>query len=224
MTDEAKQFLNILNLKSQLINFDENKLKEMYKDNYENYVLFLNAVGMLINNEMPFLLLNNEEYIDKILTVAQTHRFSTEDNEVKDLVNQIIIACNEIIRLPEGDKYAYRYDYIVNQEDLRDVGFYEEEDLIYALNFDSFLVHVLKDSDMEYLYACDNDQALMSLNYIYNMCPSFFDDETIMNNTIEKLDYMTSEFSKERFNRRRTLSIYADDLGKKIKKIVRGKE
>ena len=77
---------------------------------------------------------------------------------------------------------------------------------------------------MEYLYACDNDQALMSLNYIYNMCPSFFDDETIMNNTIEKLDYMTSEFSKERFNRRRTLSIYADDLGKKIKKIVRGKE
>ena len=45
MTDEAKQFLNILNLKSQLINFDENKLKEMYEDNYENYVLFLNAVG-----------------------------------------------------------------------------------------------------------------------------------------------------------------------------------
>ena len=108
MTDEAKEFLNILNLKSQLINFDENKLKEMYEDNYENYVLFLNAVGMLINNEMPFLLLNNEEYIDKILTVAQTHRFSTEDNDVKDLVNQIIIACNEIIRLHEGDKYAYR--------------------------------------------------------------------------------------------------------------------
>ena len=51
MTDEAKEFLNILNLKSQLINFDERKLKEMYEDNYENYVLFLNAVGMLINNE-----------------------------------------------------------------------------------------------------------------------------------------------------------------------------
>lgn len=221
MTDEAKQFINNLNLKSQLINFDEHKLEELYKDNYDGYVMFLNAVGMLINEETAFLLLNNEEYIDKILTVASIFRYETKDSEVKDLVNQIIVACNEIIRMPEGDKYAYRYDYLVKQEEMRDASFYEEEDFIYALNFDAFLAHVLQTGDKEYLYACDNDQALMSINYMYAMCPGFFENEEVMANTIEKLDYMTSEFSKERFKRRRTLSIYADELKKQIQKIIK---
>lgn len=221
MKEEVIDFLNILNIKSQLINFDEQKLKELYKDDYDNYVMFLNSVGLLINNELAFLLLNNEEYIDKILAVASVHRFTTEDSEVKDLVNQIIVACNEIMNLPESEKYNYRYDYFVTQDDLRDSSFYEEEDFIAASNFDSFLAYVLTHSDMEYLYACDDYETLMSLNYFLGMCPEFFDDETVLNNTIEKLDYMTSDFARKRLKRRMTLDIYADDLKKRIQKVLK---
>lgn len=221
MNKEARDFINILNLKSQLINFDDRRLMELYEKDYDNYIMFLNSVGLLINNELAFLLLNNEEYIDKILSVASVHRFTTEDNDVKNLVNQIIVACNEIIRMPESEKYAYRYDYFVKQEDMRDTNFYEEEDLITALNFDAFLSYVLTHSDMEYLYACDNFETLISLNYFLNMCPSFFDDETVLSNTIEKLDYMINDSKKKKLNRRMSVDIYADDLKGRIQKVLK---
>ena len=221
MSYETREFLNVLNLKSQLINFDSHRLEEVYKDDYDNYVLFLNSVGLLINNELAFLLLNNEEYIYKILSVAPIHRFDDIDPKVKDLINQIVVACNEIITMGEGDKYAYRYDYVVKQEELREVDFWEEEDLIKALNFDSFLAYVLQNDEKEYLYACDNTETIMSLNYIAKMCPSFFEDEKVMNNAQEKLDHMRSEIQKEKLSKRRTVSIYADELSKKIQKILK---
>ena len=221
MSEETRNFLNVLNLKSQLINFDTNRLKEVYEEDYDNYVLFLNSTGLLINNELAFLLLNNEEYIDKILSVASIHRFDDIDPKVKDLINQIVVACNEIITMGEGDKYAYRYDYVVKQEELREVDFWEEEDLIKALNFDSFLAYVLQNDEKEYLYACDNVETIMSLNYIAKMCPSFFENETVMNNAQDKLDHMRDEIKKEKYSKRRTLTIYTEEIGKKIQKIFK---
>ena len=53
------------------------------------------------------------------------------------------------------------------------------------------------------------------------MCPSFFENETVMNNAQDKLDHMRSEIKKEKFSKRRTISIYADELGKKIQKILK---
>ena len=221
MNDETIDFLNVLNLKSQLINFDEHKLEEVYEKDYDNYVLFLNSTALLINNELAFLLLNNEEYIEKVLSVASIHRFDDIEPEVKDLINQIVVACNEIRGMTEGEKYSYRYDYVVDQENLRDVGFYEEDELITALNFDSLLAYILQKGDQEYLDACDNEQTIMSLNYIAKKCPSFFADETIMSNARKKLDDMVNEAKKEKPGRKRTLSIYADELGKKIQKIIK---
>ena len=221
MNEETREFLNVLNLKSQLINFDIHKLKEVYEKDYDNYVMFLYSTASLINNELAFLLLNNEEYIDKILSVATVHRFDIKDNDVKDLINQIITACIKIIRMKDSEKYSYRYDYVVEQENLRDADFYEEEDLIAALGFDALLAYILRNDEKEYLAACDNEQIVMSLNYITEMCPSFFENETVMNNVQEKLNCMIEETKREKFNRKRTISIYADELCKKIQKVLK---
>ena len=144
MNEERNRFLDLINLKGQLINFDSRELVEYYKNDYDGYVIFLNSVEQLINSELPFLLLNNEEYIDKILTVASAYRFSKDDSNVKKLINRIIVAMNEIIDLSEGDKYAYRYNYLVKQENLRDARFYEEDEFIAALSFDSYLACILQ--------------------------------------------------------------------------------
>ncbi|MBQ6497245.1 MAG: hypothetical protein IJI58_00845 [Bacilli bacterium] len=223
MNEETTRFLNVLNLKKRLINFSTSTLREIYKDDYDSYLLFLDSVRLLINNETAFLLLNNEEYIDKILSVISIHGFDDTNPKVKKLVNQIADACDEIVTMSEGDKYAYRYNYIVEQEELREVRFCEEEELITALNFDSFLVSILQNDEKEYLYACDNMETIMSLNYIKKKCPSFFDDEKVQINVQDKLDHMTSELKKERIDRR-TVAIYVDELCQKIKKLTRGKE
>ena len=59
-------FVNVLCLKNQLINVDDEVLLEVYKD-YENYVTFLSSVITLINNEedSPFLLYR-DSFLKKI--------------------------------------------------------------------------------------------------------------------------------------------------------------
>ena len=56
MNEERNRFLDLINLKGQLINFDSRELVEYYKNDYDGYVIFLNSVEQLINSELPFLL------------------------------------------------------------------------------------------------------------------------------------------------------------------------
>ena len=108
MNEEKTRFLNVLNLKKRLINFINSTLREIYKDDYDSYLLFLDSVRLLINNETAFLLLNNEEYIDKILSVISIHGLDATKPKVKKLVNQIDDAREQIVTMREGDKYDYR--------------------------------------------------------------------------------------------------------------------
>ena len=217
--NNAIDFVNLINLKGQLINFDERKLIDLYTEDYYSYVVFLNAVGLLINNELAFLFLN-DDYIEKISAVVHLHRFSTDDSEVKDLVNQIIVAINQIKKMSEEEKFNLKYEYLLDQENMRCTSFRTEEDFLYSLNFDSFLAHILKNDETELLSQCDNDYTLMSLYYAMALCPEFFDDPTVEKNTIEKLDSMAGKFGR----RRARIGIYADDLVKKIHKVLKREE
>lgn len=222
MNEKRNRFLDLINLKGQLINFDSRELVEYYKNDYDGYVIFLNSVEQLINSELPFLLLNNEEYIDKILTVASAYRFSKDDSNVKKLINRIIVAMNETIDLSEGDKYAYRYNYLVKQENLRDARFYEEDEFIAALSFDSYLACVLQRHNPEYiLEACNNEATLKSLKYMSRVCPEFFNDEEVMKNTMSKLDSITSKFNREQFKRKMDLDVHVDDIKERIVKVYK---
>ena len=215
---EIHDFLNLINIKSQLINFDEKKLIELYKDDYEHYTLFLNSVGILLNNEPGFLLFD-ESYMDKIRTVMELHRFTSADSEVKDLINQIIIAFNAIDKLPEEEKAEYKYEYVLEQEALRDAGFYTEEEFIYSLNFDSFLAYALQKSELDYLRQCDDDMTVMSINYMMELCPEFFYDSEVEKNAIMKLDSIATNMGK----RREKMKIYSEKVGKVLRKVF-GKE
>ncbi|MBR2678027.1 MAG: hypothetical protein IKE63_01270 [Bacilli bacterium] len=221
MNEERNKFLDLINLKGQLINFNSRELVELYNNDYDGYVIFLNSVEQLIDNELAFLLLNNEEYIDKILTVASAYRFSKDDSNVKKIVNRIIVAMNEIIDLSEEDKYAYRYNYLVEQENLRDTGFYEEDEFIAALSFDSFLAHVLQRHNPVLLEACNNEATLKSLKYMSKVCPEFFNDEEVMKNTMSKLDSITSKSNKNQLKRKMDLEVHVDDIKERIVKVYK---
>ena len=129
---------------------------------------------------------------------------------------------NEIIDLSEGDKYAYRYNYLVKQENLRDARFYEEDEFIAALSFDSYLACILQRHNPEYiLEACNNEATLKSLKYMSRVCPEFFNDEEVMKNTMSKLDSITSKFNREQFKRKMDLDVHVDDIKERIVKVYK---
>ena len=216
---EIHDFLNLINLKSQLINFDEKKLIEIYQDDYDDYLLFLNSVGILLNNEPGFLLFD-DDYMDKIRSVMALHRFTLANEEAKELINQIIITFNAIDRLSEEEKATYKYEYILEQEILRDTGFYTEEEFIYSQNFDSFLAYALQRSELDYLEQCDDDMTVTSVNYMMGLCPAFFDDPDVEKNAIMKLDSIATNMGK----RRERMKMYPEKIGKVLRKVFKGEE
>lgn len=216
MEDNFTNFKNFIYLKDQLLKADYQVLREMYED-YENYIAFVVAVVDILNNEPLFFLLN-EDMIDEVENILSIHRFTKNDSDLKETINQIVIFFNQLIANNEEEKDLLYYDFVVNQEDMRRVIFKDENTLVQALSYDADVLEAIEDNNFTFL---DKDPfTLMSINYLMSRCSNLFQDERISNNTIDQLNNISDR--NNHFGGR--VKAYSKDLKRTVQKIKKKNE
>lgn len=204
-------FENLLILKNQLITLSTQKLLDIY-ENLSNYIKFIDSVICMLQEESAFLFLN-EDYIKKIQSVLQTHKFDIEDKEIIDTINEITICLNDITCSSDNYRNMLVSSYFEYNKDVRDVNFATMDDFIYMLSYDGIVYLTLKGA-VDYSID-DGLLSLSSINYIMSVYPQCFEDININKNTQKKLDEIFNKSSIFELNTK--ISSY--NTKKRIKKI-----
>ena len=204
-------FENLLILKNQLITLSTQKLLDIY-ENLSNYIKFIDSVICMLQEESAFLFLN-EDYIKKIQSVLQAHRFDIEDKEIINTINEITICLNDITCSSDNYRNMLVSSYFEYNKDVRDVNFATMDDFIYMLSYDGIVYLTLKGA-VDYSID-DGLLSLSSINYIMSVYPQCFEDININKNTQKKLDEIFNKSSIFELNTK--ISSY--NTKKRIKKI-----
>lgn len=188
MSEEMLDFNNVLCLRNQLCCLDEKQLCEIYQDK-GSYLSFLNAVVALTECDSAFLLFSND-FLEKILSVIQIHRFDFEEKEVKECINDIIGYVNHVMNMDPLKASILKNGYLSYQEEQRKATFRTTNALLQSLCYDGIVFASLRDGDLESIQ--DEDYFLMSLNYLMKACPELFQNEEVNARTTQLLDKIGS--------------------------------
>lgn len=199
----VKDFANVMCLKNQLVNVPIEKLEEVYQD-YDSYVTFLDTVAVLTNVDSVFLLFK-DDYVRKIESITQIHRFDTQDKEVKKAANEVIGYLNRIKTYEPGYRRMLKASYIAYQEEARKTLTKSTDLLLYSIGYDALSYVAITEGDMDKI--TEDDMFLASINYFIETIPEIFKDEDTRKRTLEKLEElekkgrpfnrMTRNYSKE---------------------------
>lgn len=206
MTQELKEYQNLLNIKNHLICLSERELEKMY-ESMDFYLAFIHTIFSLIENEGGVLLLD-EDYIKKVLAVLQIHRFDCPYKEIKEDINGIIECLNGVKAYPESLKNGLKNAYLAYQEEQREITFNTKEALAASLSYDAIVFNAIQNGHEEDIK--HDKYYVMSLNYLLKTCPELFEEsqkETAME-ALNKFEKNTKLFSfKKKYIRKAKKSV-----------------
>ncbi len=188
MENELAYFNNILVLRNHIASCTEKELMDLYQEK-GFYEAFLNTVWALIENDSGFLLLK-DEFIQKILSVIQIHRFDSSSH-VKQQVNETIQVINQIKNYSKSIKNTIKNNYLAYQEEQREVTFQNEESLLASLSYDAIVYSMLTNGIIP--EKIHDDYFIMSLNYFIQTAPELFQEEGVKERAVEVLERISKE-------------------------------
>ena len=184
MTDEMIDFNNILVLRNQLIAVPIEELCKLYQDK-DRYISFLDSVALLSNKDSAFLFFSGE-FLKKILSVVQIHRFDFDDEEVNKVINSIITYINQISNYSSSLVNLLKNNYLAFQEEQRETTFHSDDELFRSLAYDAWVFAALIDGNLESIQ--DGNLFLLSFNFLLKNCPELFQDKNVRDNATALLD------------------------------------
>ncbi len=197
MANELSYFNNILILRNHLSSCTEKEMMNLYQEK-DFYEAFLNTVWALMENDSGFLLLN-DEFIQKILSVIQIHRFDSSQ-EIKKQINEIIQVMNQIKNYSDSLRNIIKNNYLAYQEEQREVTFQTEESLIASLAYDAITYNMLTNGIQS--KRLHDDYFIMSLNYFIKTAPEMFQEEEVKERALEVLERINKETRQISFKKR----------------------
>lgn len=183
MSEEMMDYFSLLVFKNQLLCMSDDQLTEFYKDE-RCFLEFLDAVALISRNEPGFFVIS-DEIVRRIFMIINQHRFSCDD-AVKDYINEVVIYLNSISNLSSEMADMLFTAYKKYQEEVREGEFTSNEAFLCSLAHDAVLFGALYDDKLDNLK--DGDLSLLSLNYIVNTCPEFFEDDNIKSRALNLLN------------------------------------
>ena len=207
----VSDFVNVLCLRSQLVNLNEKDLIEYHKD-YEKYLTFIDTIAVMSEVDSAFLLFR-DDFIDKIYSVIQIYRYEIEDKQVKEAVNSIIHYLNIVKSYKPEYKKLLQTSYRSWNEEVRNVWLKDEDDLVYALGYDAVVYAGIVDGDMDII--TENDMFLSSVNYFIETIPSIFENEDVKNRTMKLIDKLRKGFNPFK----KELRMYSEETKENLQKI-----
>ena len=184
MTYNLEDKKNIIYLRNQLINGDEEVLKRIYSSKAD-YGFFIDILNIALSTEPIFFILNDDIFL-KAESLLQHRRFDYKDPNFTAIINEIIEKMNHLRRMPEDIRRIQRRQYMLWQRQQRETHFSSEEDFYAALSYDAVLMEKLYcrslgETDPIYFFG--------STNYLAKMLPEFYQaDPTRITLTMQRLD------------------------------------
>lgn len=155
-------------IRSQIMTLSDQALIELYK--YESPLEFLYGLKSALDVD-DFVILD-DDYIEKILTVCNHFRFNTNDLEIKDICNNIVVGLNQaFLHFNTFQKSAIRDKYLEIQRTIHRIDKYEDQ---FGLKF---IKELLKD---EYVSITVIDNALSLGAKIYDNSGNIIKDVDII--------------------------------------------
>lgn len=128
-------FYNVLLLRNHLEFLSVKQLEDLYQDT-TNFLVFLDTIAVFSEIDSAFLLFK-DEYISKIERIISINRFKSNDSDIKEIINSIIIFLNQIKCYDTSYKNILKNNYLAYQEDCRKVEMDSEQILLESLGYDA---------------------------------------------------------------------------------------
>ena len=175
--------LNVLCLRNQLSFVPLKDLMKVYED-YECYLTFVDSVVVLTQVDSAFLLFS-DEFLEKIVSIIQIHRYDTENDEVKQIVSDIIGYVNRVRAYKKDYKILLMKQYWGYNEDIRNIKFDTPGQLLSALSYDAVVCASLENDSMDDVH--EDQLFLSSINYLLETMPDIFKDEGMNTRALNKI-------------------------------------
>ncbi len=206
MSDEVTEYFALLIFKNQLLCCSNDELVKMYEDD-KMFWEFLDTIALMSQKEPAFFLLS-DEINDSIHAVIDSHRYSC-DKEMSEYINKVIVYLNNFANVDKNLADVMRISYLNFNEEYRGVEFKDNKSFLASLAYDAVVFAALYNDNLDNV---DNgDLAVCSLNYLINMLPEFFNDDSIKMRALYILD---KEFNNSRrfSDRKKSIRLIRNNL------------
>ncbi|MCI8569276.1 MAG: hypothetical protein HFJ11_04740 [Bacilli bacterium] len=183
-------FYNVLLLRNHLEFLSVKQLEDLYQDT-TNFLVFLDTIAVFSEIDSAFLLFK-DEYISKIERIISINRFKSNDSDIKEIINSIIIFLNQIKCYDTSYKNILKNNYLAYQEDCRKVEMDSEQILLESLGYDAVAYKAIVESNLELIKDAD-DYFLASINYFIEVIPELFKNNEIKQLVIDSIEKLAKK-------------------------------
>ena len=183
-------FYNVLLLRNHLEFLSVKQLEDLYQDT-TNFLVFLDTIAVFSEIDSAFLLFK-DEYISKIERIISINRFKSNDSDIKEIINSIIIFLNQIKCYDTTYKNILKNNYLAYQEDCRKVEMDSEQILLESLGYDAVAYKAIVESNLELIKDAD-DYFLASINYFIEVIPELFKNNEIKQLVIDSIEKLAKK-------------------------------
>lgn len=183
-------FYNVLLLRNHLEFLSVKQLEDLYQDT-TNFLVFLDTIAVFSEIDSAFLLFK-DEYISKIERIISINRFKSNDSDIKEIINSIIIFLNQIKCYDTSYKNILKNNYLAYQEDCRKVEMDSEQILLESLGYDAVAYKAIVENNLELIKDAD-DYFLASINYFIEVIPELFKNNEIKHLVIDSIEKLAKK-------------------------------
>lgn len=186
----AQDFMNVLELRSDLVYCSFDDLKEAFQDD-DVYINVMHTLYQLIDIDNGGFAILDKEITEKIYKLLNLKRYEikSKSKETYNLINDTILKLNEVNALSDDIKIEFIDNYAVNQEENRGLEFRYKYELLDSMAIDSFIIDYLEGEEMP--DDIPDYYIIGSIVYLNNTMPGLFEIEEVQN----KIDELLCEMS-----------------------------
>ena len=169
----ANDFIDILELRANLVYASIEELKEIYKDD-NDYLHFLCTLYNLLDIDNCGFAILDGKITSKIYSLLSYKRFELKDTNKAafNLINELIIELNQANALDEDSRYLFKKSYLANQEKNRCIEYEYYNELLDSMGVDSFVIEYLEGEEIP--EEIPDVYIIGSLVYLNNIMPTLF--------------------------------------------------
>ena len=189
----ANDFMDILELRSDLLFADEEDLKKAFS-NDEKFIELIKVVYNLVDiDNCGFAILDDEitNTIYKLINIRR-HEIRKTNPETFRLINDIIIKLNEVYFKTEKEKDKLRIDYLINQANIRKISFYNLGTIIDSMGVDGIVLDYINGDELE--EDIPNELIIGSIVYLNSSMPELFELDEVK----ERIEPLINEIEKSK--------------------------
>ena len=206
---DANDFIDVLELRSDLLFADEQDLEDAFSDE-ETFIKLIKVVYNLIDIDNGKFIMLDKNILKVVYNLINIKRLDIKKTnpETFNLINEIITKLNNINNLSKEEKEKMRINYLINQANLRNISFYNLDAIIDSMGIDGMVMDYI-DGD-ELVESLPEELIVGSIIYLNTTMPDLFKDEEVK----ERIEQLIDIISKSKTVSQRKI----DNVKKKVLK------